>query len=161
MLGRTDDALGVLAVDTALQKHPEACNLRGTIYEARGAWRQSLDWYGRAKAAWQMEATSKNRDRGLTLAAKGVAYSQRRLGNYREAEAAYLELLAIAPTADTHFLLAQFYEDAQRAARAQHHAREAAKLDPAHYARPARDLIDKLVTLHFGCWGVYRAERSP
>jgi hypothetical protein len=31
-------------------------------------------------------------------------------------------------------------------------------LDPQRYAQPAGELIDKLITLHFGCWGVHSSE---
>jgi hypothetical protein len=36
----------------------------------------------------------------------------------------------------------------------------AASLDPRRYAQPSQQLTDKLITLHFGCWGVWRAARG-
>jgi hypothetical protein len=76
------------------------------------------------------------------------------LGHYARAETAYQQLLALSPTADTHFLLAQFYEDVQRTSLAAEHARRAMALAPERYQQPGEQLLDKLVTLHFGCWGL-------
>ena len=158
MLGRTDEALAVLTASPALEASPVACNLRGTIYETRREWRQARAWYSRAKTIWEQELESPERTAGLAQAATGIGFAERKLGRYREAEAAYQQVLALAPTADSHFLLAQFYEDTQQAGKAQQHARAAMSLDPGRYSQPAGELIDKLVTLHFGCWGVRSAE---
>jgi len=38
--------------------------------------------------------------------------------------------LALAPTADNHFLLAKFYKDTQQTAKSMFHVREAMNLDP-------------------------------
>jgi tetratricopeptide (TPR) repeat protein len=160
MLGRTGEALRVLAASTALADSPTACNLRGTIHETRRAWRQAREWYGRGKTAWVNGPDSPQRTAGLVQAATGIGFAERKLGRYREAEAAYQHVLALSPTADSHYLLARFYEDTQQAGKAQQHARAAMALDPERYTQPARELIDKLVTLHFGCWGVRSAEQQ-
>jgi tetratricopeptide (TPR) repeat protein len=76
------------------------------------------------------------------------------------AEAAYQQLLELDPSADTHFLLAQFYEGTQQAAKAQFHARQAMALAPDRYDQAGQRLIDKLITHHFGCWGASAAERN-
>jgi hypothetical protein len=67
-------------------------------------------------------------------------------------------VLALAPTAESHFLLAQFYEDTQQAMKAEAHARQAMILDRRRYLAEGQNLIDKLITLHFGCWGVAAAD---
>jgi tetratricopeptide (TPR) repeat protein len=158
MLGRTDEALRVLASLPAFADSPAACNLRGTIHETRREWRKAHEWYSRAKTDWEHEPDTPERTAGLIRAATGIGFAERKLGRYPEAETAYQEVLALAPTADSHFLLARFYEDTQQAGQAQQHARQAMSLDPGRYSQPAGELIDKLVTLHFGCWGVRSAE---
>jgi tetratricopeptide (TPR) repeat protein len=154
MLGRTDDALTALEGMT----DAEAENLRATIRESRGDWAEALDSYTAAKAAWEAAAPSRPRAEGLLRATTGVAYCQRKLGRYDEAEAAYREVVKLAPTADSHFLLAQFYEDAQQTEPAREHARRAMALAPARYERRGKELIDKLAAYHFGCLGVFAAE---
>jgi hypothetical protein len=59
------------------------------------------------------------------------------------------------PDRGAHFLAAQFYEDSQSSSLALQHAQQAMALDPVRYSESGRKLIDKLQTVHFGCWGVY------
>jgi tetratricopeptide (TPR) repeat protein len=159
MLGQTDAALAVLDFAAALNNSPAALNLRGTIHETRREWRLAREWYSRAKLAWQSHDASPEKTAGLIQAATGIGFAERKLGRYQQAEAAYQEVLSLAPTADSHFLLAQFYEDTQQAAKAQFHARAAMALVPERFTQPGQQLIDKLITLHFGCWGVRSAEQ--
>lgn len=154
VLGRTDEALAALQSWSGSTVSAHACSLRGTIYETRAEWETAREWYVRAMRAWEPSAQSPDREVRLVQATKGIAFSERKLGRYPEAEAAYLQLLALSPTADTHFLLAQFYEDTQQTAKAHAHAREAMALAPDRYRQQGQQLIDKLVTLHFGCWGL-------
>jgi tetratricopeptide (TPR) repeat protein len=91
---------------------------------------------------------------------RGIAYAERKLGRYPQAEAAYQRLLELSPTADTHFLLAKFYEDTQRADLARQHARRAMRLAPERYEASGQELINSLAVRHFGCFSVYAAERS-
>lgn len=158
MLGRSGAALDVLQSVSDASTFAEACNLRGTIHETRGAWEAGRKAYRAAQRAWRTTPASSRRTAGLVRAITGIAYCERKLGRYREAEAAYRELLALAPTADSHFLLARFYEDAQQTDKAQTHARVAMALAPDRYERAGQKLLDKLATLHFGCWGVFRSE---
>jgi tetratricopeptide (TPR) repeat protein len=159
MLGQTSAALAVLPRSAEVARSPAACALLGTIRESRAEWRLALAWYGRAHLAWKLEPPSAERTAGLIQAATGIGFTQRKLGRYREAEAAYHQVLTLSPTAQSHFLLAQFYEDTQHAALAQHHAHTAANLDPVRYQEASQQLTDKLITLHFGCWTAYRASR--
>jgi tetratricopeptide (TPR) repeat protein len=76
------------------------------------------------------------------------------MGRLSEARACYLRLLEINPNADTHFLLAQFFEDIQETSSAQHHALEAARLDPDRYRESGHQLIRKMRALHFRCLSV-------
>jgi tetratricopeptide (TPR) repeat protein len=161
MLGHSDQALAALQP----LEGAEADSLRATIYETREQWSEGLATYRAAQNAWRERPTSPEREAGLVQAATGIAYCLRKQGRYLEAEAAYLEVLSLAPTADTHFLLAQFYEDGQQAEKAHHHARQAIRLAPTQYRVPGEKLIAKLTTSHFGCFQVFRAEaarsRSP
>jgi tetratricopeptide (TPR) repeat protein len=141
ILGRTEEALDALPnIDD-----PDVANLRGTIHEARGEWALALAAFQSAKAANTGQTPA--RIRAIT----GIAYAQRKAGDYVAAEASYQELLALAPSAETHFLLAQFYEDAQNAGKATHHARQAILLHPERYRKDGEQLIRKLSVFQFGC----------
>jgi len=133
---------------------PAAANLLGTIYETRGDWSVAQRWYQTALDRVAADEENGERARGL----RGIAYCQRKRGRPAEAERTYLALLELSPTAETHFLIAQFYEDTQRADLARNHARRAMELSPAQYAVSGERLIQQLQTFQFGCWGVYRAE---
>ncbi len=160
MLGRTEAALEVLPSVTEPALAPEVDTLRGTIYETRGEWRTALSWYESAEAAWESRPPSPARAEGLLRATTGIAYCQRKLGHYAEAEATYQQVLALSPTAESHFLLAQFYEDTQQAEKARAHARRAIELAPHRYRREGEKLIRKLTVYHFGCLGVFTAENE-
>lgn len=161
MLGRTSEALRELDAVPEVDRLPDAMNLRGAIHETRGEWRAAGERYARAKEDWLTREESQERTAGLMKAITGIAFCERKLGRLREAEAAWQERLKLFPTAESHFLLAQFYEDTQQAPKARFHAQEAVRLDPKHHTQQGRQLMDKLVTSHFGCLGVFRAESSP
>jgi tetratricopeptide (TPR) repeat protein len=154
ILGHTDEAVAVLQSWPGATASADACSLRGTIYEMREEWKTARDWYAHALRAWEGSARLPEREVRLVQATKGIAFCERKLGRYREAETAYLQVLALSPTADTHFLLAQFYEDTQQTTNARTHAVQAMTLAPDRYQRQGQQLIDKLVTSHFGCWGL-------
>ncbi len=161
ILGDTDAALQVLSDRRiAAIEDPEVLNLLGTIHETRSEWTAAGDLYRRARRASEGLPASEAGLATLLQAQRGIAYAERKAGRTPEAEAAYRELLALSPTADTHFLLAQFYEDAQQSDLAHQHVRQAMSLDPRRYGKPGRELIDKLQTVHFGCFGTFQAERS-
>ena len=154
ILGRTGEALAVLDASPSLGESAPAALLRGTIHQTRREWAAGLTAFGHARQLLESQPPSAERDAALADAVTGVAFCQRKLGDNPAAAATYNELLALSPTADTHFLLAQFYEDTQQALPAQSHAREAMRLDRARYEAPGRRLLDKLRTTHFSCWGV-------
>jgi len=147
MLGRTDAAVAALDKLSDATLAADADNLRGTIYESRGEWASALAAYLRAKDACASLPPSAN----LVRATTGVAYAQRKSGDYVGAAKSYQELLALTPNAETHFLLAQFYEDAQDADRASRHARRAMILNPGRYQKDGERLIRKLSVFQFGC----------
>jgi len=160
VLGRTAEALALLDSSASLTNSPQGHNLRGTIYESQNHWQTARDWYAQAKAAAEPLPDSPARTASIKQAITGIAFCERKLGHLREAESAWQSLLAHSRTADSHFLVAQFYDDTQQATKSQFHARQAMLLDPG-YTQQAGRLMDKLVTSHFGCLGVFSAERSP
>jgi tetratricopeptide (TPR) repeat protein len=147
MLGREGEAASVLN-DPSLDDSPAASNLQGAICEARGQWRVARDWYRRS-----LSLTGSPADRNTAWA--GLAHCERKLGRLREAEAAYQELLALAPTADYHFLVAQFYDDTQQAELAAQHAGMAVQLAPEQFALPSQQLLSNGLTSQFGCLGAF------
>jgi tetratricopeptide (TPR) repeat protein len=155
ILGRTADALAVLDRQ-ALADSPQVDNLRGIIHETRGQWAIARDSYARGRAALQSQPDSPARLPAIQESTRGIAFCERKLGHLHQADAAWQQLLALAPTAETHMLLAQFYEDTQQTAKAQFHAEQATQLAPANspIPRQARQLQNKLLTSHFGCLGI-------
>lgn len=160
VLGRTGEALDVLRPVDDPGAAPEVEGLRGTIHETRGEWEPGAAAFRAARAAWERRPPSPERSAGVVRAVTGTAYCLRKAGCYTEAEAAYREVLTLAPTADSHFLLAQFYEDAQQSASAREHARRAIELAPDRYRTAGERLIEKMAVSQFGCFGVYAAERG-
>lgn len=156
MLGRTGEALDVLGP----VRGPEADSLRGTIHETREEWPAALDSFREVRKAWETQPPSPDRQAALAPATTGIAYALRKMGRYPEAEAAYRELIELAPTAENHFLLAQFYEDAQQAGKARAHARQAMAMEPNRYEKEGKKLINKLAVYHFGCLGVFSEESA-
>jgi tetratricopeptide (TPR) repeat protein len=158
MLGRKDEALMVLQAARTSSPDPEVDDLAATICEDKEEWETGLGLYRSARATWEARPPSNERTAGLLRATTGIAYCQRKLGQYAEAEAAYLEVLALSPTAESHFLLAQFYEDTQQADKARAHAQRAMALAPRQYRQEGEKLIRKLSVYHFGCLSAYFAE---
>jgi tetratricopeptide (TPR) repeat protein len=140
MLGSTIAALQVLAQPASLAESADGLVLRGTIHQARQEFVPSAEAF--RAAAEQLEPLPPSADRADTLvtAYSGIAFAARKLGHYAEAESAYRQALELDPSADTHFLLAQFYEGTQQAALAQQHARQAMALAPDRYETPAQRL---------------------
>lgn len=160
MLGRSDQALVELAPLLTATTNAPAWDLAGTIRETIGEWDQAKASHERAIRAWQSQPASSLRDVGLVRSALRLAHCERKLGNYGVAESHYMEVLAAMPTAENHFLLAQFYEDMQQASKAYAHARQAMTLDSRRYQESGKKLIDKLQRGHFGCFQVYQQEAN-
>jgi tetratricopeptide (TPR) repeat protein len=160
VLGNARDALDVLQSSPASADSPDACNLRGTIHETRGEWELGRQSYQRAKLAWQSQPPGPERAAGLVRATTGIAYCLRKLGRYADAETFYLEVLSLSPTADSHFLLARFYDDTEQTAKAHSHARQAMALASERYQLEGQQLIDKLAMRHFGCLGIFTSDHS-
>jgi tetratricopeptide (TPR) repeat protein len=159
VLGRTQAALDVLT--SIREPAAEVDNLRGTIYETREDWETALRWYQNARMGWEARPPSPEQKEGLVQATTGIAYCQRKSGHYAEAEATYQDLLKLSRNADSHFLLALFYEDTQQTEKAHAHARQAMVMAPKRYGQEGAKLINKLTVFHFGCFGVLQAENDP
>jgi tetratricopeptide (TPR) repeat protein len=161
LLGRESEALPLIEPLAARESpDPAALDLLGMIHETREDYPAARSAFDRAAQTWEAQPDSPERTAGLAQAVRGIAYAERKLGHYPQAETAYQRLLELSPTADTHFLLAKFYEDTQQAPPAREHARRAMRLAPDRYGDPGRELIDSLAVRHFGCFSVYAAERS-
>jgi tetratricopeptide (TPR) repeat protein len=159
MLGRTAEALAVLDASPPLTDAP-ACNLRGTIHESQRRWLAARDCYARAWQDGQSETERADRQNQLVRAITGIAFCERKLGRLAEAEAAWQERLSRAPTAESHFLLAQFYEDTQQTQQAQFHAATAMRIDPQRYSAAGQKLLDQLATAHCSRESAGRTRKS-
>ncbi|WP_339735117.1 tetratricopeptide repeat protein [uncultured Gimesia sp.] len=138
---------------------PLSYQLLGNIYQQQENWGESERYYRRALKAWETLPRSEQQQAGIVAAWKGMAFAERKRGNYAEAEAAYLSALSLVPTADQHFLLAQFYEDTQQTTKARDHVQQAMALNASRYAIPGKKLITSLQQQHFGCLNVWRNGR--
>lgn len=160
ILGRTTEAISMLQplLVPPIEATPftaEACTLLGTIYETRQEWTESRHWYAQAQSLWKSLDMSAEREAGQVRATKGTAFCSRKLGLVKDAETAWLKVLELSPGADSHFLLAQFFEDTQQTERALLHAEKAMYLAPERYRKDGNRMIDRMQTLHFGCLNVY------
>lgn len=135
---------------------PLTSQLLGNIYQQQHDWEDSQQAYRRALQAWKKLPVSEQQQAGIVASWKGIAFAERKRGNYEAAEAAYLSALSLAPTADQHFLLAQFYEDTQQTAKAREHAHQAMALNANRYGQSGQKLITSLQQQHFGCLQVWR-----
>ncbi|WP_165441573.1 tetratricopeptide repeat protein [Rubinisphaera italica] len=131
----------------------------GLILQREGEWGESLDAYSIALKLWQNKAGNSQASAGQTSAYRGIALAEKQIGKTEKAEAAYQKLIALAPTAENHFLLARFYEEKQRSELAMKHATRAAALAPDQFTEPAQKLIDMMKTSHFGCFRIYRSSQ--
>ena len=151
MLGHTNDAINILLEKAETTKSVEACSLLGTMHENRHDWKSAIRFYGTAETLLKSTPGDTSASAEEYQVTMGSAYCFRRLGRLSQARACYLRLLEINPYADTHFLLAQFFEDIQETSLARHHALEAARLDPSRYGERGQELISKMRALHFRC----------
>jgi len=149
MLGLEEQA--IRHVEAAPFKTVEALNLLGTIHETRSNWLAAENHFRRAEKSAAHESTTPHRAAQIQ-ALTGLAYAQRKQGRYPDAEQTYLQLWNLSPTADTAFLLAQFYEDTQQTQPAERFTRQAISLDPSRFTEPGRRLLNSLRTRQFGCF---------
>lgn len=152
ILDRPDEASELLR-PLLERPHPSAAAglLQATILQTGEDWEGAIGWYeiARRELTWEGPAIAAPR---LEIAAlRGTAYCERKLGRYPAAQASYRRLLEMSPSAETHFLLAQFYEDTQQASLAAQHARRAMALSPRRYKADGERMIDRLVVRQFGC----------
>lgn len=162
ILGEHDAAIESLTA--AIERQPRsarAWQILGAVHEHREEWVDALQAYQTASELWPESPSPEDAQSGQIAAWKGIAFAQRKQGQLREADAAYQQLIAIAPTAPNHFLLARFYESAERSATAIEHARQAATLDPTNYDAPAADLIRKVSQGGFGCLAGLKHRTRP
>lgn len=160
MLGEPDEAVKVIApLVHADPPSPAALNLLGTIRENQERWSESLSIYEQARDGLLREANSSEQKTELVWAWKGIGHASQKQNLHREAEAAYQNVMELEPSAENHYLVAQFYENAQQGDKAQEHAYLAAELDPA-FRDQADQLVNDLQGHQFGCWGVFQNRRN-
>lgn len=160
ILGNTSAAVSELKPWTEQAgASPLSFQLLGNIYQQAENWENSQRFYQRALKAWEAFPRSEQQQEGLLASWKGIAFAERKRGNYAEAEAAYLSALSLVPTADQHFLLAQFYEDTQQSTKAKDHAEQAMALNASRYAVPGQKIMTSIQQQHFGCLGAWRNGR--
>ena len=160
MLGRADEAVELLIGIEEPLLAAQAANLLGVLSENQEQWDAAAEAFALAHAAWRKLPDSDQTRVGIIEATRGLAFAQRKSGHYDQAAATYRELLALSPTADMHYLLAQFYVDSQDAEAAWSHARQAAELSPANYEQKAMALVNDLQVRQFGCLNVFRSRKS-
>ncbi|WP_339686878.1 tetratricopeptide repeat protein [Gimesia maris] len=157
ILGKGEAAIRLLAPwKDQKTVSPLTCQLLGNIYQQQEQWGESERWYQKSLNAWKRLPHSEQQQAGIVSAWKGIAFAERKRGNYEEAESAYLSALSLAPTADQHYLLAQFYEDTQQTSKAREHALQAMALNADRYGKSGQKLITSLQQQHFGCLNVWR-----
>ncbi|MCA9116035.1 MAG: tetratricopeptide repeat protein [Planctomycetaceae bacterium] len=150
-----DEAIRLTSVP---EVEADACLMLGTLYEEQEDWNESGRWYFRARDLLEDRSDQQPQ---LVRAWQGIAFARRKAGDYSAAEESYRQALSLSPTADIHFLLAQFYEDTQRPDEAWAHAQTAMRLDPQQFTEPGQVLRDKLMMHHVGCLSIYRSGTIP
>lgn len=150
ILGRRQEALEILLPELqSTSPAPVACLLAATIYEHEYEWAKSEQWYRRAE---RLVDQTDPETRALSRSAlTGIGFTSRKQGKNVEAEAAYLNLLNLEPNADNHFLIAQFYQDAQAGEKSAQHLTEAVRLGGTRYRTAAEEMRLTLKSSHFGC----------
>ncbi|PQO42819.1 tetratricopeptide repeat protein [Blastopirellula marina] len=158
ILGRSDEAIVLLLPSAHSTEFAEnnGHQLLGTLYQDRHDWDESLFHFHLAYEHWQNAPSSAYQQAGLLQALPGQALALRKLGRIEEAEATYQQLVQLAPSAENHFLLAQFYEDIQETSLATQHAQQAMLLSPAKFQTSGEALISKMKANHFGCFQLFR-----
>ena len=158
ILGKSEDAIVLLLPSANSTEFAENSGhqLLGTLYQDRREWEESLFHFRLANEYWQKVSPSNLRQASLAQAIQGQAFALRKLGRIEEAEAAYQRLVQMAPSAENHFLLAQFYEDIQETSQATRYAHQAMQLSPAQFQASGKALIAKMKANHFGCFQLFR-----
>lgn len=158
ILGRSDEAIVLLLPSASSTEFAENSGhqLLGTLYQDRHDWDESLFHFHLGHEHWQNAPSSVHQQAGLLQSLQGQALALRKLGRIEEAEAAYQQLVQLAPSAENHFLLAQFYEDIQETSLATQHAQQAMLLSPAKFRTSGEALISKMKANHFGCFQLFR-----
>ncbi|MFG0261497.1 MAG: hypothetical protein ACF788_03825 [Novipirellula sp. JB048] len=135
--------------------HPVSLDYKALCYQRLGQLPESMQAYQDCLAYWKTQPEGDARRSGLASAFKGIGFAARRLNQRRLEETAYRELVAVAPTAESHFLLAQCYREHQKTRLAAAHAAKAIELDPG-FAAQSQTMLSSMSTDHFGCLQVPR-----
>lgn len=126
--------------------------LLATMQEHEHNWPDALETYRIAEEKIDPEAPQS--ERMLEAALKGQGFALRKQGRTREAESKYQALLKLSPTADSHFLLAQFYQDSQAGDKASFHLEKAVAIGGSRFREAADEMRFRLRSHQFGCFKV-------
>jgi tetratricopeptide (TPR) repeat protein len=150
-LDRLDEARQL--VSPLASTNPSAGLLLAAIDQDRECWAESTARY-RAVLQQLARMTPSDPVRLWRVEAyEGLADNARRQKDLAGAVAVYQEALANVPEAEAylHFQLGRQLYQGGRSIPALHHLRTAARLEPQHYAEPARPLIQAITQNTPGC----------
>lgn len=149
-LDRNQAALDLLG-PIASPNVPIALDYCGLCTQRLEMWTESATYYEQARDHWKSQPASPQRSQALVSAYRGIAFAERKLDHANAATEAYLNALALAPSAEIHFLLARHYEEQQMTSQARDHVEKAMQLAPDEFGQQGQDLLDKMALTHFGC----------
>lgn len=135
--------------------HPIALDYLALCYQRLEMAQESVTAYQNAVDYWNKQSDSGAKTKGLVSAYKGIGYGARRLQDRALEEQAYRRLVQIAPSAESHFLLAQCYREHQKSKLAAEHATIAVEFDST-FGEEAEAMLSTLETDHFGCLQIPR-----
>ncbi len=155
-LDRNEEALQLLEPLTDGDRfEPISLDYKGLCHQRLNQMSQSLEAYQAAVAYWESQPASQSKRSGLASAWKGIGFAARRLDQRTMEEQAYRELVAVAPTAESHLLLAQCYREHQKTRLAAEHSAMAMQMDPAMQSQ-SESILSSMSMDHFGCLQVPR-----
>ncbi|WP_442508035.1 hypothetical protein SH528x_006985 [Novipirellula sp. SH528] len=155
-LDRNEEALRLLEPLTRGDRfQPISLDYKGLCLQRLNQMSDSLEAYQAAVAYWETQPASDTKRSSLASAWKGIGFAARRLDQRTLEEQAYRELVAVAPTAESHLLLAQCYREHQKTRLAAEHSTMAMQLDPAMQSQ-SESILSSMSMDHFGCLQVPR-----
>ncbi|HWB00675.1 MAG TPA: hypothetical protein VG713_19410 [Pirellulales bacterium] len=151
MLDRAAAAQALLE-PLAGERADAALLLAATLQEQQ-IWEASLAQFASAARLLRDMPDSAQRTAGLVQAIDGIAFCERELGRFREAQQSYEAGLRELPNAAAHFhfQLARHHQLGGRPTTAMAHLQQAATLDPQGYGSQSAALIRQLAAGSPGC----------
>lgn len=131
----------------------DAALLLAATLQEQQIWEASLAQFASAARLLRDMPDSAQRTAGLVQAIDGIAFCERELGRFREAQQSYEAGLRELPNAAAHFhfQLARHHQLGGRPTTAMAHLQQAATLDPQGYGSQSAALIRQLAAGSPGC----------